>query len=127
MVKGGSSEEGCLSDIYVVGFQELVELNTSSVYKGKDVELSLQWETKIIETLFIASGTQYIPVLRKTMVGQYILLLVKPHLVPHISNLYKLRVMTGFKGMTGNKGAVSVRFDLYGKSLLFTNVHLDSG
>jgi endonuclease/exonuclease/phosphatase family metal-dependent hydrolase len=114
-------------DIFIIGFQEVVSLNTSNVYQGKNQELSNQLDKTIVQTLFNCSKQEYVPVFRKIMVGQFIILLVKKHMVKRISNLSKLKVMTGFKGMAGNKGAVALRFELYGKSLLFINVHLDSG
>lgn len=59
------------------------------------------------------------------MVGQQIILFSKN--VKHISNLDKFKIMTGFKGITGNKGAVALSFELYGRPMLFMNCHLESG
>jgi len=52
---------------------------------------------------------------------------VKNTKVKAITNVIKLKTMCGMKGFTGNKGAVSVRFEVYGKSMLFVNCHLESG
>ena len=60
-------------DMYVIGLQEIVELNTKSVYKGKDVELSKQW----INMFQNALGNGYVFVESKTMVGLLIFIFVK--------------------------------------------------
>jgi hypothetical protein len=44
-----------------------------------------------------------------------------------ISYLRKVKVKTGFSGMTGNKGSVSLRFNFEDTSFAFLNSHLESG
>ena len=61
------------------------------------------------------------------MVGQQIILFAKCKISKNIKNLSKFKIMTGFKGISGNKGAVALQFELYGRPMLFFNCHLESG
>ena len=45
----------------------------------------------------------------KSMVGCYILLIVKSELAPKVRGLYNCRIKTGMGGNAGNKGAVVLR------------------
>jgi len=44
-----------------------------------------------------------------------------------IKNIRKVKVKTGFSGMTGNKGSVAIRFNYEDTSFAFINCHLESG
>ena len=44
-----------------------------------------------------------------------------------IKNLTRLKVKTGFGGITGNKGSVGIRFNFNDTSFAFVNCHLESG
>lgn len=61
------------------------------------------------------------------MVGQHILVIAKQEHLNRFSKVSKLMVKTGFDGMTGNKGAVTIRFDFDDSTFKFVNVHLESG
>jgi hypothetical protein len=61
------------------------------------------------------------------MVGQYLIILVNSKLKNSFQKLRKHRVLAGFGGLTGNKGAVAIRFKCFEKEFLFINVHLTSG
>ena len=61
------------------------------------------------------------------MVGCFIIMFVKDEHRQKISVLRKVKVKTGFSGMTGNKGSVSIRFNFEDTSFAFLNAHLESG
>ena len=40
-----------LSDIYIIGLQEMVKLNTGQVIKGKDRDRAAEWDEIILNSL----------------------------------------------------------------------------
>jgi len=52
---------------------------------------------------------------------------VKANLQSKLKNIRKVKVKSGLNGMTGNKGSVSIRFNLEDTAFTFMNVHLESG
>jgi hypothetical protein len=72
-------------------------------------------------------GVKYIPVIQKVMVGCYIIMFAKEEHREKMSVIRKVKVKTGFSGMTGNKGSVAVRFNFENTSFSFLNSHLESG
>lgn len=61
------------------------------------------------------------------MVGCYIIMFAKNIHLSKIKNIRKVKVKTGFSGMTGNKGSVGIRFNFEDTSFAFINCHLESG
>merc|ERR1740120_24943 len=61
------------------------------------------------------------------MVGLYLAVFVKEHLVGHISGEDGDRVRTSTEGLAGKKGAVALRFSIGQSSFCFVNMHLPSG
>lgn len=61
------------------------------------------------------------------MVGLYIFIFARKEHLPRMNNISKLMVKTGYDGMTGNKGAVTIRFNFDDSAFSFINVHLESG
>ena len=67
-----------MSDVVIVGLQEMVELNTKNVIKVKDKPRAAAWECIITNCLNQNRfGIQYIPVTQKLMVGCYIIMFAK--------------------------------------------------
>lgn len=58
------------------------------------------------------------------MVGVLIKMFVKKEVEVEVNDMCKHEVKTGFGGLTGNKGAVALRFDLKDTSFMFMNCHL---
>jgi hypothetical protein len=69
----------------------------------------------------------YIPIIQKVMVGCFIIMFVKEEHKDKITRIRKVKVQTGFSGMTGNKGSVGIRFNFDDTSFAFVNMHLESG
>ena len=63
----------------------------------------------------------------KSMVGCFILLIVKSELAHKVRGLNSCRIKTGMGGNAGNKGAVVLRLSIDDTSLMFINCHLQSG
>jgi hypothetical protein len=61
------------------------------------------------------------------MVGCYIGLFIKQHLLSRVTDLRATKIKTGLGGSSGNKGAVLVRFNIDDTSVMLMNCHLMSG
>jgi len=116
-------------DICVIGFQELVELNSRNIFWASEKEeLSTQalLDTRIAEELD-RSGTKYVKVAGLGMVGLYLSVYIRKPLAEKVNDVAIDRVKTGIFHLAGNKGAVCVRFDVEGVSFCFLNLHLAAG
>lgn len=120
--------DGQLSDIYVVGVQELVELSPKSViwHEAGNEQRQAALEARIEAVLF-ESGCRFQRVCAFGMVGLAILVYARADIAPYIQELDCDRVKTGLDGKSGNKGSVCVRFSIGQLSMCFMNVHLASG
>eukprot|EP00164_Ancoracysta_twista_P007937 GFYU01011378.1.p1 GENE.GFYU01011378.1~~GFYU01011378.1.p1 ORF type:complete len:727 (-),score=210.50 GFYU01011378.1:188-2368(-) len=112
------------ADIYAVGFQEFVEL-TAQAMVVTDTARIKEWDDAINETLNKGEHN-YLPVMSKMLVGLMLIVYVKDELVPHIKQLYSDSVGVGIMNMMGNKGAVSIRFQVFDSTVCFVNTHLDA-
>jgi len=117
-----------MSDIFIVGLQEMVPLNTKEVIKKKNKAIGEEWEQILQCSLNNNSqGIHYIPVIRKVMVGCFIVMFIKEELKLRLRMIRKFKVQTGFSGIAGNKGAVALRFNFDDSAFAFINCHLESG
>lgn len=119
---------GPAAGLYVIGVQELVDLNPRSFVMntaGND-QRQLALEAKVEEALR-KKGREFTKVCSFGMVGLALLCYVDTSLVPLVSEVDCDRVKTAFEGVGGNKGAVCVRLSLGPLSLCFVNLHLPSG
>mmetsp|Transcript_64967 Transcript_64967/g.174653 ORF Transcript_64967/g.174653 Transcript_64967/m.174653 type:complete len:541 (-) Transcript_64967:254-1876(-) len=126
---GSSAGPSAAADICVVGLQELVELNGHNIFwASEEEELSTQaaFESHVAEELG-RSGLRYSKVGSIGMVGLFLTVYIKEDLFPKVSGVALDRVKTGLFHLTGNKGAVCLRFDLEGVSFCFLNLHLAAG
>ena len=73
-------------DIYVLGFQELVELSAKQVIKT-DGEEQVAWENLILATLNKQSPNRYVLLRTDQLVGVCLSVFVKPEHVSHIVNV----------------------------------------
>lgn len=84
-----------------------------------------EWSAKITEQVNIAyPGQQYIHVSDMNLVGLLTVIIAKSDIVRNIKNMCTTNVKLGFKGYTGNKGAIAYRFDLFDSSICLINCHL---
>jgi len=72
-------------------------------------------------------GDKYIMLRSEQLVGTALFVLAKSALTDSIRNVEGANRKTGLKGMSGNKGAVAIRLDLYDTSFCFITAHLAAG
>jgi len=125
-------------DVIVVGMQEAVliqgltglkniALSDSSIEKQRK-----KWKEAILTHL--GNNFKYVQYAKKEfVVGILMLLFVKNSYYSEFSkdnvlkkNLDHFKVKTGTHGLTGNKGAISVRMQINGKMFSITNCHLEA-
>lgn len=118
-------KDNALSDIYAVGFQEIVDLNAMNVaLNSSETQKKTQfWHDKIAECLE-SSRVKYTLIMEKALVGLLICVYVKDELLPHVTDVRSTSTGVGLMGMMGNKGGVAVRLSLYDSSLCFVCAHL---
>lgn len=107
-----------LPDIYAVGLQE-VNVHPQQQMLGLFTEDP--WTSKVMDLL---KDYDYVLMKTEQMQGLLISIFVKRQHVPHLRDIEPEYTRTGFGGMWGNKGAVSIRFNLYGCGLTFVAAHL---
>ncbi|XP_030382320.1 inositol polyphosphate 5-phosphatase K [Scaptodrosophila lebanonensis] len=113
-----NTKEDQLPDIYAFGLQEV---NAQPQHQVLGLFKEDPWTHKAKELLRL-----YNYVVAKTEQMQGLLLTIfvrRPH-VAHLREVEAEFTRTGFGGIWGNKGAVSIRFTLYGCGLAFVVAHL---
>lgn len=112
------------ADIYVVGFQEMVDLTVVNVaVDTKSQQRSQFWQERIAECL-ASRGGKYTQVQSKYLVGLLICVFVKDTAMPYVKDVRSTSVGVGVMGVMGNKGGVCVRLCLYDSSICFVCTHL---
>ncbi|XP_023934774.2 inositol polyphosphate 5-phosphatase K [Bicyclus anynana] len=107
-----------LPDFYAIGLQEVKSQPQNMLM---DSLFSDQW-TQMLNKILCRQGF----VVAKTIRLQGILLIVYSQMkhLPHLRDIVAQYTKTGLGGLWGNKGAVSVRFNIYGVSVSLVNCHL---
>ncbi|KAG0175793.1 inositol polyphosphate 5-phosphatase [Apophysomyces sp. BC1021] len=115
-------------DIYVIGFQEIVELSPQQVM-ATDAEKRKVWEKQIERTLNGRKGgrSKYVLLRSNQLVGAALMVYVKSDIVESIRNVESSLKKTGIMGIAGNKGAVAIRMDYGDTSFCFLAAHFASG
>lgn len=113
-----------LADVYAVGFQEIVDLTAMNVALdgSKSLSRSQFWRTNIADCLDF-SGTKYVMIADKCLVGVYLCVFIKESISSHVRDVRTTSTGVGVLGM-GNKGGVAVRMSLYDSSICFVCSHL---
>ncbi|KAI1111743.1 Endonuclease/exonuclease/phosphatase [Nemania sp. NC0429] len=130
-------------DIFVFGFQELVDLEDKTatakrLFKSKKKDSTDQermshqyrdWRDFLVRNLddFMPADHLYHLLHTATLVGLFTCIFVKSTLRDRIRNLSGADVKRGMGGLHGNKGAIVVRFMVDDTSLCFINCHLAAG
>ncbi|KAK4484113.1 hypothetical protein RD792_011333 [Penstemon davidsonii] len=130
-------DSGNACDIYVFGFQEVVPLRAASVLGTEKSKISTKWNSLIREALNKTETNERIKqikeennfrcIISKQMVGILISVWIRTNLQPFVQNPSVSCVGCGIMGCLGNKGSVSVRFQLQETSFCFVCSHLASG
>ncbi|KAM4064492.1 phosphatase [Hirsutella rhossiliensis] len=114
--------------LYVLGLQEVVDLNGTREYMNRAVYTDngpmLKWQAAVEAVM--PSG--YELVVAEQMTGILLLIYASPQVAPTVSNVSTKQVGTGLLGYFGNKGAVTTRLVLGETTrMVFVNCHLASG
>ncbi|CAG9101971.1 unnamed protein product [Plutella xylostella] len=107
-----------LPDFYVIGLQEVKSMPQNMLM---DTLFTDPW-TSAFNKILCRCGF----IIAKSIRLQGILLLVYTQIkhITHLRDIEAQYTKTGLGGMWGNKGAVSVRFNMYGCSVCLVNSHL---
>lgn len=115
-----------MADVYVIGFQEIVDLNAINVAldSSKTLQRAQFWRDKISECLNPTIDHGYHFIMDKFLVGLFICIFVRSSIAPHVKDVRSAHLGVGIMGMMGNKGGVSIRLNLYDSSICFVCSHL---
>lgn len=112
-------------DIVVLGLQEVIELSAGSILNA-DYSKSSFWENLVGDCLN-QYDDKYLLLRVEQMTSLLILFFVKADKAKYVKQVEGATKKTGFRGMAGNKGAVSIRFEYGATSFCFVNSHLAAG
>jgi endonuclease/exonuclease/phosphatase family metal-dependent hydrolase len=114
-------------DVYVIGFQEIVDLTAQNVLYVTDQTNSFAWERHIQKVVTERTADGYVLIKTRQLVGVLLMVYVRKAIVGDVRSLGVNMVKLGYGGMTGNKGAIGVRLELGATSLCFVCAHLAAG
>ncbi|CZT49741.1 related to inositol polyphosphate 5-phosphatase ocrl-1 [Rhynchosporium secalis] len=113
--------------IFVLGLQEVVDLNSATQYIGRvytDPEPTAKWRKAMMDGLPLG----YVMMAEQQLSGLLLFIFASPTVAPTISSVSTVSVGTGVMGYLGNKGAVASRIVLGETTrMVFVNSHLASG
>ncbi|KAI4130879.1 MAG: hypothetical protein LQ347_003208, partial [Umbilicaria vellea] len=113
-------------DIYVLGLQEIVDINsaTEALRPFVDPFPAKKWKRAVTEAL----PDGYRRIADQQLIGLLLLVYASPAIAPTITSVSSTSVGTGVMGYMGNKGAVTTRIVLGETTrLVFINCHLAAG
>ena len=113
-----------LPDLYVLSFEEIVELNAGNVLISSNNELIELYKSKIVSEL--CKNESYDFLMEKNLVGILIFILIKSKYRDEIKNLDIIETKTGILGF-GNKGNYMLKFKFKNKDFVFVTGHLSAG
>ncbi|PFH56946.1 hypothetical protein XA68_15736 [Ophiocordyceps unilateralis] len=114
--------------LYVLGLQEVVDLNTTREYMNRAVYNDHGPRQKWQAALEAAMPSGYQLIVAEQMTGILLFVYASAEIAPTISNVSTKQVGTGLLGYFGNKGAVTTRLVLGETTrMVFINCHLASG
>lgn len=117
-------------EIFVVAFQEIVELSPQQIMNSDPSRKHL-WEESVKRALnqrqVSLGGEKYVLLRSGQLVGAALCIFVKTSILHDIKNVEGSVKKTGLSGMAGNKGAVAIRFDYANTHLCFVTAHMAAG
>ena len=124
-------------DFYVIGLQEIVDLNAKNLIKDND--RNIIWENKIENVLnnphygrrkslsrrsIAKPKYKYVKLRSIGLVGILLMIYVKDSILHEISDIMSSKCASGLFDIAGNKGGVGIRFNIFDTSICFVNCHL---
>ena len=120
--------ENTMPEIYVIGFQEIVDLNAANVIQESESEKrTASWSRMLglfLNDIGKGTGVSYELVASKHLVGIAICVFVSNRHYKNVKDIQIVNCATGIFGVVGNKGGSSVRFRFYDSTLCFVCSHL---
>lgn len=116
---------GPLPDIYAIGFQELIELNASSILNA-DGSRSNHW-SQLLNDQLNSHNEEYVLLRTEAIATMALFLYVKKSKVSKVTRVAGSSKKTGLGGMSANKGACGVRFQFGATSFALITSHLAAG
>ncbi|GMM53891.1 hypothetical protein DAKH74_005070 [Maudiozyma humilis] len=112
-------------DLVVLGLQEVIELNAGNILNADYTKGSF-WEYLVKECLN-QYGEKYVLLRVEQMTSLIILFFARADKAKYVKRVEGSTKKTGFGGMTGNKGAIAIRFEYGSTSFCFVNAHFSAG
>lgn len=112
-------------DMYVLGFQEIVDLSAKNIIISSNTEKIQALKNIVTKNLKNLGNFTIVKVL--DLVGILFMIFIKENLCEFIKNIETSIVKTGLMGTLGNKGNCIIRFNFADKSLAFSCCHLKAG
>ncbi|XP_017598445.1 PREDICTED: inositol polyphosphate 5-phosphatase K, partial [Corvus brachyrhynchos] len=109
---------GPTTDMYIIGLQEVNSRITNFL---SDLAFDDPWSVFFMTVL---SPLGYIKLSSVRMQGLLLLIFVKHVHLPFVRDIHTHYTRTGLYGYWGNKGGVSIRMSLFGRTICFMNCHL---
>ena len=121
-----AASDEIIPNIYIIGFQEVVELNAGNiVLKLEDREkILLEWAKRIENSIKKIGNYKRLIAMNLVGINLYFYALEKD--LDNITNLTKKYVKTGFGG-AGNKGSCCINFNYYSTTISIACSHLAAG
>lgn len=121
------SNASTLPQMFVIGFQEIVELSPQQIM-ATDISKRQIWEETLLKAFNSMPGNNnYVPLRSGQLVGAALCIFVRSELAPHIRNVEGATKKTGLAGLAGNKGGVAIRMDIFDTNICFVCAHLAAG
>ena len=122
-------KEGQRPDLYIIGFQEIVDLNATNVVFFSNNTQKNQWKTIISDALASLSNKSdpYVLIKELDLVGIYLITFIKKSCMPGITNLDFTYIKSGLMGNIGNKGSCLLRFNIHDNTFAIACNHLSAG
>lgn len=114
-----------IPDIYVLGFQEICNLNAKNIIVSHNSHKVESWKNIIIKNLNQLGKFSLVKCL--DLIGIFIIILIKEELCEYIKNIDTIILRTGLYGTLGNKGSCLIRFEFDNYSFVFCCSHLKAG
>ncbi|KAL7419534.1 Inositol-1,4,5-trisphosphate 5-phosphatase 1 [Cryptotrichosporon argae] len=115
------------ADIYSIAFQEIVELTAGQILQT-DPAKKRMWESYIMEAFASRKGkNEYMLYRSEQLVGTALIIVIRASLASAIRSVESATRKTGLQGLSGNKGGVGIRLNLFDSSVCFMTCHLAAG
>ena len=106
-------------DIYIIATQECQRVTFINIFYSNKSSFELK-----LQELF---GDEFYNLKSKTLGGIHLIIFAKKLLKSHINKYSSNCIKTGFYGLFGNKGAISIYIEIFNFSFLFINAHFIKG